>query len=226
MTTSVEPNLAQLQEPLGKEIMRNSDTPKQADLMASSNSHEERNPSPPSGSSLAEKDAHGNEDFAPETVDYPKGLAKILLIIGIDIAVFLFSIDLTIIAPAIPTISNHFQSTADTAWYTSAYFLTSTALLPLFARILRYDLKWTFFSAIVWFEVGSIICAAAQTSNAFIAGRAIAGVGVAGGYIGAMAIISASVPLHEKALYTGQLGGVYGMAAILGPILGGGGCAM
>lgn len=85
--------------------------------------------------------------------------------------------DQTIVAPAIPIISNDFSALRDVGWYGSAYFATTTALQPLYGRLYRLSLKWPFVSCLVIFEIGSVVCAVAHNSKTFIAGRAIAGVG-------------------------------------------------
>lgn len=71
------------------------------------------------------------------------------------------------------------------------------------------------------FEVGSAICGAAPSSPALIVGRAIAGVGSAGIFAGALVIIAYSVPMVKRPIYFGLVGGMYGLASIAGPLLGG-----
>lgn len=55
-----------------------------------------------------------------------------------------------------------------------------------------FSVKWTFLTAIFVFEVGSLLCAVAPSSVAFIVGRAIAGMGTAGLFSGAVVILSHS----------------------------------
>lgn len=71
------------------------------------------------------------------------------------------------------------------------------------------------------FEIGSIVCAAAPTSHAFIVGRAIAGIGSAGTFTGAMVIFVDLLPLQKRPKYMGFLGATFGLASIAGPLLGG-----
>jgi MFS family permease len=71
------------------------------------------------------------------------------------------------------------------------------------------------------FEVGSVVCAAAPDSTAFIIGRAIAGVGAAGVFCGFLTIIAMSVPLRKRPLYLAVVSSMYGIASISGPLLGG-----
>ena len=69
--------------------------------------------------------------------------------------------------------------------------------------------------------VGSILCAAAPTSSAFIIGRAIAGVGAAGLYQGALSIIGYTCPLEKRPFYIAIVLSVFGIATCFGPLMGG-----
>ena len=130
--------------------------------------------------------------------------------------------DRTIIATAIPSITNDFDSLGDVGWYGSAYLLTACGFQLLFGRIYQfYSPKWVWLVAIVLFEIGSAICGAAPNSVAFIIGRAIAGLGSAGVFSGALIIIVYAIPLHRRPIFTGSIGGVFGIASVMGPLLGG-----
>lgn len=84
-----------------------------------------------------------------------------------------------------------------------------------------YSLKWTFLSAIGVFELGSLICGVAPNSETLIIGRAIAGLGCAGIFSGALIILAHSVPLRKRPIYTGLIGAMYGIASVAGPLMGG-----
>jgi len=91
-----------------------------------------------------------------------------------------------------------------------------------FGRVYTYySAKWVLVILVAIFELGSIVCAAAPTSNALIVGRAITGIGGAGITSGAFILISLLVPLQNRPKYTGSVGSVFGLAAIIGPIVGG-----
>jgi MFS family permease len=96
------------------------------------------------------------------------------------------------------------------------YLISNDARLYTF-----YSIKTVFLSSILVFEVGSAICGAAPNSEALIIGRAIAGCGSAGIFSGAMVIIAYAVPMAKRPIYTGCIGGMYGIASIAGPLLGG-----
>ncbi|KAL3450369.1 major facilitator superfamily domain-containing protein [Aspergillus insuetus] len=160
-------------------------------------------------------------EAAPEQ-EYPPFAAVAVIILGLYLSVFLVALDQTIISVAIPEITNQFKSIEDIAWYGSAYFLTSTALQPSYGRLYKiFSAKWAFLFAVFVFEVGSLICAVAPSSTVLIVGRAIAGIGVAGIFSGAMVIIALTVPLAKRPLVFGMFGMVWGIASIAGPLLGG-----
>lgn len=82
-------------------------------------------------------------------------------------------------------------------------------------------MKWSFLAAVTIFEIGSLICGVAPSSTVLIVGRAIAGIGVGGIFSGALIIISRTVPLAKRPLVFGVYGLVWGLASIVGPLLGG-----
>lgn len=84
-----------------------------------------------------------------------------------------------------------------------------------------FSIKWVYLFSILIFEIGSAICGAAPNSPALIIGRAIAGLGSAGIFSGALIIIAYTVPLLKRPLYMGLIGGMYGIASVAGPLLGG-----
>jgi len=107
-------------------------------------------------------------------------------------------------------------------WYGSAYLLTTCAFQLFFGKLYTFlSLKWIYLSAITIFEIGSAVCGAAPNSPALIVGRAIAGLGSAGIFSGAVLIVSNTVPLKQRPTYMGLIGGMYGIASVAGPLMGG-----
>ncbi|KAL2017192.1 hypothetical protein VTK56DRAFT_2512 [Thermocarpiscus australiensis] len=154
--------------------------------------------------------------------EYPTGLTLGLIVLALCLSVFTMSLDNSIIATAIPKITDQFQSLPDVGWYGSAYLLTTAALQLLFGRFYTFfSIKWVYLIAIFIFEVGSLICGVANNSVTLIVGRAVAGVGAAGIFSGALTILAYSVPLSKRPIYTGAIGSMYGLASISGPLMGG-----
>ncbi|KAG7286180.1 hypothetical protein NEMBOFW57_008485 [Staphylotrichum longicolle] len=161
----------------------------------------------------------GRDDDA---VVYPKGARLFLIIASLCLAIFLVALDQTIIAPALGAITNEFGSVKDIGWYGAAYLLTTTALQPAYGSIYRmFSVKWTYLAAIFIFEVGSLVCAVAPSSVAFIVGRAIAGMGTAGLFSGGVVILSYTLPLRQRPMAFGLIGAMWGIASVAGPLLGG-----
>jgi EmrB/QacA subfamily drug resistance transporter len=157
-----------------------------------------------------------------DTLEYPTKWKLGLITIALCLSVFCMALDNTILAVAIPKITDEFKSLSDVGWYGSAYLLTTCSLQLFFGKLYTfYSIKWVYLAAIFIFEVGSLICGVAPNSVALIVGRAIAGVGAAGVFSGAILIVSYAVPLHQRPTYTGLIGGMYGIASVAGPLLGG-----
>ena len=100
--------------------------------------------------------------------------------------------------------------------------LTSCAFQLLYGKLyVFYSTKWIFLSAIGLFEIGSAICGAAPNSVAFIWGRAIAGLGGAGIFSGGIMILVQTIPLAKRPMFQGLFGAVFGIASVVGPLIGG-----
>lgn len=164
----------------------------------------------------ASNEKEGNEE------NYITGVRLALVAVSINLFVFLVALDQTIVSTAIPDVTNQFNSFSDVGWYGSAYLLTSTAFQPLFGRLYSsFNIKYIYLLALFIFEIGSLICGVANDSPTFIVGRAIAGLGLAGGYAGSMIIVNVVAPLSQRPLLTSLMGATYGVGGTIGPLIGG-----
>lgn len=144
------------------------------------------------------------------------------IIVGVLLAMFLAALDQTIVSPALPTIASSLGNAEYLSWIVSAYLLTATAVTPLYGKLA--DIKGrrpVIFGAIAIFVAGSIISALAPSMLILIIGRAIQGIG--GGGLGALAmtVIGDVVPPRERGQYQGYISGMWGIASLAGPIVGG-----
>ncbi|CAI7619560.1 unnamed protein product [Penicillium glandicola] len=143
--------------------------------------------------------------------------ASVCVVVALVIAMLL-----NIVATAIPQITDEFHSLDQVGWYGSAFFVGLVAFQAVWGKIYRFfPLKATFMVAIVLFETGSLICAVSQNSITLIAGRAITGAGGSGVTSGCYIIIAHIAAPEKRAAYTGILGATYGIASIMGPLVGG-----
>ncbi|RFU23779.1 hypothetical protein B7463_g12558, partial [Scytalidium lignicola] len=153
---------------------------------------------------------------------YPRPWALASITAALYLTMFLVSLDRTIIATAIPRITNTFKKIDDIGWYGTAFLLTSATFLLTFGRIYTfYSSKWVYLMALVIFELGSAVCGAAPSSTSFIIGRAISGMGTAGLASGAVVIITTNVPLSQRPVYMGFLMAMFGIASVVAPLMGG-----
>ncbi|EED19689.1 efflux pump antibiotic resistance protein, putative [Talaromyces stipitatus ATCC 10500] len=174
---------------------------------------------------IHEKPTEESTDTSKDVLDdheYPELLSLMAIMTALYLAIFLVALDRTIIATAIPRITDDFHALDDIAWYGSAYLLTSCSFQLLYGRIYTfYSPKWVFLCAIILFEIGSAVCGGAPTSTAFIVGRAIAGLGSCGIFSGCIVIITDAVPLQKRPMLTGLMGSLFGIASVVAPLIGG-----
>ena len=138
------------------------------------NSHSPHNGTQPEKNSTESK--RDTDSLETETLDYPHAFKLTFIIVALVLSVFLVALDMTIVATAIPRITDEFHSLDQVGWYGSAFFLTLGAFQSTWGKAYKYfPLKLTFLLAIGVFELGSLICAVAQDSTTLIIGRAIAG---------------------------------------------------
>ena len=154
--------------------------------------------------------------------EYPSGTRLFFVVLALVLSIFLVSLDLTIVATAIPKITGEFHGLHDVSWYSAAFFMTIGGFQSAWGKAYKYfPLKTSFLVSIFIFELGSLICGAAPSSTALIVGRAIAGLGAAGIGSGTYTIIAFSAGPKRRPMFTGIIGTSYGIAAVVGPLLGG-----
>ncbi|EOD51779.1 putative major facilitator superfamily transporter protein [Neofusicoccum parvum UCRNP2] len=157
-----------------------------------------------------------------DATEYPTGIRLFTIVLAIVLAIFLASLDMTIVATAIPKITDEFHGLSAVSWYGSAFFLANGGFQSTWGKAYRYfALKPTFLASILIFEIGSLLCGAAPNTVALIVGRAVTGLGAAGMGTGAYTVVAFVAAPARRATYTGVVGVAYGVAAVAGPLVGG-----
>ncbi|WP_405014314.1 MFS transporter [Kitasatospora sp. NBC_01539] len=132
-------------------------------------------------------------------------------------------LDGTVVNVALPRIGEDLDaSLAALQWTVNAYLLTLASLILLGGSLGdRYGRRRVFVIGVAWFAVASAVCAAAPTIGVLIAARALQGVGGALLTPGSLAMLQAVFHPDDRAGAVGSWSGLGGVAAAIGPFLGG-----
>ncbi|MUL43103.1 MFS transporter [Streptomonospora sp. PA3] len=148
---------------------------------------------------------------------------KVLLVFsGVMLTMLLGALDQTIVSTALPTIVGELNGLEHLSWVVTAYMLAATVGMPIYGKAGDlFGRKVVFQFAIVTFLLGSVLCGVAQDMTQLILFRALQGIGGGGLMISAQAIIADVVSARDRGRYMGLIGGVFGLASVAGPLLGG-----
>ncbi|MDN5659070.1 MDR family MFS transporter [Brevibacterium sandarakinum] len=163
---------------------------------------------------------------APETAEKaPIVLTKktiVLIFSALMAAMFLATLDQTIVSTAMPTIVGELDGVEHQAWLVTIYLLAMTIVMPLYGKFGdMWGRKVIFLIAIAIFVVGSFGSGMSQNFWELIAWRGFQGLGGGGLMILSQAIIADIIPASERGKYMGPLGGLFAISSVLGPVLGG-----
>jgi EmrB/QacA subfamily drug resistance transporter len=144
------------------------------------------------------------------------------ILFGLILAMFLASLDQTIVATSLSTMAEDLKGWQLMSWIVSAYLVASTVTTPIYGRLSDlYGRRPVLSLSIALFVGASVLCALSQTMPQLIGARILQGIGGGGLRSVAQATIADVIPPRERGRYQGYLSSVMAISSVLGPVLGG-----
>ncbi|MDQ6795471.1 MAG: MFS transporter [Chloroflexota bacterium] len=166
------------------------------------------------------------DGFAPSIEEDPAlGLptrAKMEILFAVLLGLFLGALDQTIVGPALPTVVTQLAGNDIYVWAVTIYLLTSTVTVPFWGKLSDiYGRKPIFMIGIAIFLIGSALSGLSQNMAELILFRGFQGIGAGSLFPVALAVIGDLFTPAERGRYQGLFGAVFGIAFIVGPLVGG-----
>jgi len=130
---------------------------------------------------------------------------------------------LGVLSPALPALAAAFGVGArEIAWVFTLYLLANVAAIPVATQLAdRYGRRPVYVGCVTVFAVGSAIAILAPSFGVFLFARAMQAAGAGGIFPVATAAIGDRIPPQRRGAALGMLGAIWGLAAIVGPLVGG-----
>jgi EmrB/QacA subfamily drug resistance transporter len=142
--------------------------------------------------------------------------------VGIQLSIMLSVLDMTIVNPALTAISTDLHSVDRLSWIIVGYFLTSTAMTPIYGKLSDiYGRRKLIVTAISIFVGASVLCALSQTLLELSIARAIQGIGGGGLIVLAQAMIADYISARDRGTYQAFTSSTWAVSGALGPVIGG-----
>lgn len=157
-----------------------------------------------------------------QPIEAPQDQSTRLVIGAVAVTLLLASLGQTIVSTALPTIVGQLGGLDHLTWVVIAYLLSSTVVAPIYGKLGDlYGRKIVLQVAIVIFLVGAVLSAMATNMTFLIMARVVQGLGGGGLMVVAMTVVADIIPPRQRGKVQGLFGAVFGVATVVGPLLGG-----
>jgi EmrB/QacA subfamily drug resistance transporter len=146
----------------------------------------------------------------------------VLTMAGVLLAMFLGSLDQTIVSAAMPRIVADLSGFSQYAWVTTAYIIASAVVIPITGKLTdMYGRKPFYIAGLVIFTLASVLSGFSQNMLQLILFRGLQGIGAGIMMSNAFTVIGDLFPPAQRGKYQGIVSSVFGLSAVIGPVLGG-----
>ncbi len=138
------------------------------------------------------------------------------------VTLLLGALDQTVVATAEPHIIGDLHGFSRYTWVFTAYLLASTTAIPILGKLSdQFGRKWLLLGTVSVFLASSALAGASQTMNQLIVFRGMQGLGAGGAQALVFILVADIFPPRRRARWVGLFTGVFGLASVIGPAVGG-----